>query len=125
MRILLDTHIFLWLTTDDPRLGRRARAMIENAKAVFVSAASIWEVSIKVRLGKLKTDPASLMEEMQWNGFMELPVTALHAKEVADLLWHHGDPFDRLLVAQAIAEQLRLLTADLHLTDYSDLVVVA
>ena len=122
--ILLDTHIFLWLTTNDPRLAPHARTAIEGAERIFVSAATIWEIAIKVRLGKLKGDPADLIEEVQANGFVELPVYAQHAKEVAKLPLYHGDPFDRLLVAQAISEQLRLLTADPHLTAYSDLVVL-
>jgi PIN domain nuclease of toxin-antitoxin system len=122
--ILLDTHIFLWLTANDPRLSAKAREMIEGESSVFVSAASIWEIAIKVRLGKLKGDPADLIGEMQANGFLELPIYARHAKEVASLPLHHGDPFDRLLIGQAISEQLRLLTADPHLAPYSKLVVV-
>ncbi|MFC5864689.1 type II toxin-antitoxin system VapC family toxin [Acidicapsa dinghuensis] len=124
MRILLDTHVFLWLTTGDPRLTPKTRAMLDDARAIFVSAASIWEISIKVRLGKLRADPSVLVEEMQANGFVELPVSALHAKEVVNLPPHHGDPFDRLLVGQAIVEQLRLFTADSHLAAYSELVVI-
>jgi PIN domain nuclease of toxin-antitoxin system len=123
VRILLDTHVFLWLTTDDPRLNLHARVTIDEAESIFISAATIWEVAIKVRLGKLKTNPADLIGEIQANGFAELPMYARHAKEVAKLPLHHGDPFDRLLVGQAISEQLRLLTADTHLTVYSDLVI--
>lgn len=123
MRILLDTHVFLWLVEGSPRLTSQARQLIGNAEKIFVSSASIWEIAIKIRLGKLKADPDELIEEMLRNGFEELPVYARHAKEVARLPLHHSDPFDRLLVAQARTELTRLLTSDAHLVSYSDLVV--
>jgi PIN domain nuclease of toxin-antitoxin system len=123
VRLLLDTHILLWLVSDSPRLTSQARGLIKSAEKVFVSSASIWEVSIKVRLGKLKVNPDELIEEMQKNGFEELPVYARHAKEVARLPLHHSDPFDRLLVAQAKTEIVRLVTTDARLATYSDLVV--
>jgi PIN domain nuclease of toxin-antitoxin system len=123
VRILLDTHVFLWLVDDSRRLTPEARELITNAERVFISSATIWEIAIKVRLGKLKADPDELIKEMQRNGFEELPVYARHAKAVARLPLHHSDPFDRLLVAQARAEILRLITNDAHLAPYSDLVV--
>lgn len=123
MGILLDTQIFLWLTSGDPRLNARGRDLIDNSDRVFVSSATIWEVSIKVGLKKLAADPELLLQEMEANGFEELPVMANHARGVAKLAHHHGDPFDRLLIAQAIAESLRLLTADGQLAAYSELVV--
>ena len=123
MGILLDTQIFLWLTSGDPRLNARGRDLIDNSDRVFVSSATIWEVSIKVGLKKLAADPELLLQEMEANGFEELPVLAKHARGVAKLAHHHGDPFDRLLIAQAIAESLRLLTADGQLAAYSELVV--
>jgi len=89
---------------------------------VLISAASMWEIAIKVRLGKLTGDFDELSAEIDRNGFEELPVRTRHAKQVASLPMYHGDPFDRLLVGQAIAEQVRLLTADLHLKQYSELV---
>lgn len=121
--ILLDTQIFLWLTSGNPRLNARGRDLIDNSDRVFVSSATIWEVSIKVGLKKLAADPELLIQEMEANGFEELPVLAKHAKGVAKLPHHHGDPFDRLLIAQAISESLRLLTADGQLAAYSELVV--
>ncbi len=124
MRILLDTHVFLWLVDDSPRLTSQARALIINAEKVFVSSASIWEVAIKVRIGKLKADLDGLIEEMRKNGFDEMPVYGRHAKEVAKLPLHHSDPFDRLLVAQAKTEVMRLVTNDVQLAPYSDLVVM-
>jgi PIN domain nuclease of toxin-antitoxin system len=121
--ILLDTQIFLWLTSGNPRLNARGRDLIDNSDRVFVSAATIWEVSIKVGLKKLVADPELLIQEINANGFEELPVLARHAKGVAKLPHHHGDPFDRLLIAQAITEPMRFLTADARLTVYSELVV--
>jgi PIN domain nuclease of toxin-antitoxin system len=123
VRILLDTHVFLWLVSGSSRLNSQARTLIKNGERIFVSSATIWEISIKVSLGKLKADPDELIEEMQKNGFEELPVYARYAKEVARLPLLHGDPFDRLLVAQAKAELLHLVTCDTHLSPYSDLVV--
>jgi len=123
VRILLDTHVLLWLADNSPRLTPKARKLITDAERVFVSSATIWEASIKVRLGKLRVDLDELIREAQKNGFEELPVYARHAKEVAKLPLHHGDPFDRLLVAQAKTELLHLITNDAHLAPYSDLVV--
>ena len=123
MRLLLDTHVLLWLVSDSPKLKSNARTLIRDAERIYVSPVTIWEISIKVSLGKLKADPDELIAEMRKNGFEELPVYARHAKEVAKLPMLHGDPFDRLLVAQAKAELLHLLTCDTHLSPYSDLVV--
>jgi PIN domain nuclease of toxin-antitoxin system len=123
VEILLDTQIFLWLTGGNPRLKARGRDLIDSSERVFVSAATIWEISIKVGLKKLVADPELLIQEIEANGFEELPVLARHAKGVAKLPHHHGDPFDRLLIAQAISESLRLLTSDGQLAAYSELVV--
>ena len=124
MRLLLDTHIFLWVLAGSPRLRPAARARIEAANEVFVSAASIWEVAIKVRLGKLTADADAVVAAMAESGFSELPVRAVHAARVASLPAHHDDPFDRLLLAQALSEPLQLLTADRVLAQYTDLVVL-
>jgi PIN domain nuclease of toxin-antitoxin system len=124
MRLLLDTHVFLWAVAGSAALKPQARRLIESADAVYVSAASLWEVAIKVRLGKLEADPDELVAAIDASGFHELPVRAAHAVGVAQLPPHHHDPFDRLLVAQALAEPLKLLTADAALSRYSDLVVL-
>lgn len=124
MRLLLDTHVFLWAVTGSARLKAPVRRLISGADQVFVSAASIWEIAIKVRLGKLEADTNALAEAIEPSGFFELPVRALHAAGVAVLPPHHNDPFDRLLVAQALAEPLRLVTADEALRPYSELVWV-
>jgi PIN domain nuclease of toxin-antitoxin system len=124
MRVLLDTHVFLWAVTGSPRLRLEARRLIEAAEVVYVSAASIWEVAIKRTLGKIEADPDELVAAIAESGFTELPIRASHAARVASLDPIHNDPFDRVLVAQAITEPLHLLTADAPLRRYSELVTV-
>ena len=123
MRLLLDTHIFYWSFYNPDQLSKKTLAAITAAEAVYVSSASIWEMAIKVRLGKMDGDPSELAENIGAAGFQELPVWSRHALLVAKLPMHHADPFDRLLVAQAMSEPLHLLTADTNLKPYSDLVV--
>jgi PIN domain nuclease of toxin-antitoxin system len=124
MRILLDTHVYLWCVNDDRKLSKAARAIIVSATEVYVSSASIWEASIKAGLGKLEVDVNELVDAIALSGFQELPVTARHAAMVRQLPEVHRDPFDRLLIAQALCEPLRLLTADDILGNYSELVHV-
>jgi PIN domain nuclease of toxin-antitoxin system len=124
MRLLLDTHIYLWAVAGSRLLKASARRLIESADEVHVSAASIWEIAIKARLGKIKADPVQLAAAIEPSGFIELPVRAVHAAAVAQLEPHHSDPFDRLLIAQALTEPLRLVTVDRALAQYSELVVV-
>ena len=123
MRLLLDTHIFYWSFYNPEKLSNKEISTIMQAEAVFVSSASIWETAIKVRLGKMDGSPAQLAAEIEASGFQELPVWSRHALLVADLPMHHSDPFDRLLIAQAMSEPLHLLTADAQLKPYSDLVI--
>ena len=125
MRLLLDTQIYLWYLADSPKLSKKARAQIAEADEVFVSAASIWEAAIKIGIGRLRAVPPDLVAGIAGSGFVELPVSAKHAAAVATLPTHHRDPFDRLLIAQAHGEPMRLLTADGLLTRYSDLVELA
>ena len=122
MRVLLDTHVLLWAVTDSRKLKAPARALLESAEAVYVSAASIWEVAIKAALGKTDADPEALAKELEPSGFRPLPVTPFHAARVARLPRHHGDPFDRLLLAQALSEPLILVTADARLLPYGPFV---
>jgi len=122
MRLLLDTHIFLWCVNDDRRLTKAARALLSGAAEIYVSSASIWEAAIKAKLGKLDVDVDALVSSITDSGFMDLPVTAKHAAAVGKLPDVHADPFDRLLIAQALSEPLRFLTADKVLCRYSDLV---
>jgi PIN domain nuclease of toxin-antitoxin system len=124
MRLLLDTHIFLWAVQGNASLKPRVRRMMEAAEQIYVSAASIWEIAIKARLGKIEASSVELVGAIEASGFLELPVRALHAVRVADLPPHHTDPFDRLLVSQAMVEPLRLLTVDTVLCQYSDLVTL-
>ena len=124
MRLLLDTHIFLWAVAGSARLKPATRRLIESADLVCVSAASIWEIAIKASLGKIKADPEALCAAIEASGFSELPIRSAHAAGVARLAPHHTDPFDRLLMAQAFAEPLTLLTADTLLVRYSDLVML-
>jgi PIN domain nuclease of toxin-antitoxin system len=124
MRILLDTHIVLWAMRDDKRLSIAARHEIEQATAVFVSSVTVWEIGIKTALRKLYVDMDELLPRLSEAGFEPLPVTWSHGRAVRDLPHHHRDPFDRMLLAQAISEPLRLLTHDEMLKRYSDLVVV-
>ena len=124
MRLLLDTHIFLWAVAGSPQLKAPTRRLLESAEEIYVSAASIWEVAIKARLGKIDADPAELAAAIAPSGFLELPVTAAHAAAVAMLELHHIDSFDRMLIAQALAEPLKLVTADAVLAMYSNVVIV-
>ena len=124
MRLLIDTHVFLWAVTGNRRLKASARKTLSDAEAVFVSAASLWEIAIKIGIGKLEGDPMQLAAAIEGSGFRELPVTARHAAAVAGLPMHHTDPFDRLLLAQAFMEPLRLVTADRVLEAYGGAVEV-
>lgn len=116
MRYLLDTHVFLWTLTDDRRIGPKARAALSAPRAsIFVSAATVWEMAIKLSLGKLKmkrAELAVLSTLPERCGFSDLPVTTAHAAQVRDLAFHHHDPFDRMLIVQALSEQLVLVSAD-------------
>ncbi len=124
MRVLLDTHVFIWAVTDSRRLSKDARSAIWEATAVFVSAASIWEIAIKSAIGRIKADAGDMTRAIIESGFVELPVAAVHAAHVArlPLLNDHKDPFDRLLVAQSIVEPLVLLTADIKVAAYGGLI---
>ena len=116
MRLLLDTHAFLWWVTDNDKLSRKARAAItETANECFLSVVSAWEMAIKSSVGKLKLPepldrfvPAQLVA----NGFVQLPIEFRHVAKVATLTFHHRDPFDRLLIAQAIEEKMHIVSAD-------------
>lgn len=117
MRLLLDTHVLLWWLADDPRLGGNAREAVVGADDVVVSAASVWEIGIKQAAGKL-TGPDDLESELTANAFDELPVTARHALRASRLPPHHSDPFDRMLIGQALCEGLVVVTRDRRFADY-------
>lgn len=126
MNLLLDTHVALWAITDSPRLNAASRALIANpANTVWVSVASLWEITLKHSLGRGDM-PISGAQAKAWfeqSGYRLLHIDAAHVLGVADLPPHHTDPFDRLLVAQALAEPLRLLTHDVQVARYSDTVI--
>lgn len=127
MRILLDTHILLWALVEPARLPGKARSLIENdANEILFSAASIWEIAIKAQSGRIDfpVSPDEITATAEATGFNELRVSAKHGAAVCLLPLHHRDPFDRLLVAQAIFEPARLLTVDSVLGLYSELVEV-
>lgn len=117
MRLLLDSHVLLWWLQDHERL-RPVREMIIEAPAVYVSAATIWELGIKARLGRL-TLPVDLVGLLPANRFEPLPISLEHAQLAASLPPLHADPFDRMLVAQAQAQGLTLLTRDLQVAGYA------
>ena len=113
MKLLLDSHAYLWWLADGPELSPAARTGIADpANLVLVSAATIWEIEIKRALGRLEAGSADLVAEIEANHFLELPVTARHAAAAARLPRHHEDPFDRLLIAQSQVEGLVCVTRD-------------
>ena len=118
MNLLLDTHALLWWLDGNPTLSGEARAGIVDGKnMVFVSAVVIWEVRIKQSLGKLQL-PSNFREVLSSQAFDELPLTVDHAHRLAELPPHHRDPFDRMLVAQAIDERLTIVTRDPDIPRY-------
>ncbi len=124
MRLLIDTQIFIWAVLDSDKLCLKARKIMLGAGEVFVSAASIWEIAIKAKIGKLEGDPDEFVEAIEESGFRELMISAKHAAKVHELPLYHRDPFDRLLIAQALTEPMRFLTADSVLEQYSELVMM-
>jgi len=123
MKVLLDTHAFLWLITDDDRLSKNARQTFLNTEnSLFLSAASLWEICIKKSLGRISLKNGwlqTIQEEMEINTIQWLPIEMTHCAEVAELPFLHRDPFDRMLIAQSIVEGMRLLSRDSRLSDYA------
>lgn len=125
MKLLLDTHLLLWAAGQPERLSQDTRSLLEASEnGLFFSAASLWEVVIKRGLGRddFKVDPRLLRRGLLDNGYSELPVGSEHVVAIASLQPIHKDPFDRILVAQAIIEGITLLTADATVAQYSELV---
>jgi PIN domain nuclease of toxin-antitoxin system len=127
VRLLLDTHVALWAITDSPRMPSRARELVLTpANRIFVSAASVWEIAIKHSLGR-NDMPISGEEALAYfrqSGYSLLAISPEHAAAVEQLPLHHQDPFDRILITQAINEPLRLLTHDAIVAKYSDMVIL-
>ena len=123
MNVLLDTHAFLWLATGDDRLSETARKTFLNQEnSLFFSAASYWEICIKMSLGKISLKTGwfqTIQTEMEINAIQWLPIEMKHCAKVIKLPFHHRDPFDRMLVAQAITEKMQLLSRDSRLSAYS------
>ena len=123
MRYLLDSHLLLWIVEDSPRLPARAREIAESeAEELVFSVASLWEIAIKAGLQRADfvIDPQELRSELLANGYAELPVSGIHAVGVRPIPPRHGDPFDRLLLAQAIHERMTLVTTDKVLASYGE-----
>ena len=126
MKLLLDTHIALWAITDDPKLSRKARERIlASTSEIHVSAATVWEVALKHAL-KREAMPISGREALRCfreAGYDLLPITPEHCAAIEDLPLHHADPFDRILIAQALSEPLTLLTRDTTVASYSEAIL--
>ncbi|ANY79505.1 twitching motility protein PilT [Microvirga ossetica] len=119
MRILLDTHTLLWWLEGDPRIERQAQDLIADpANDILVSIASLWEIVVKVRVGKLEADIRDIVSAINAQGFETLEIRPEHLEDLVRLPMHHRDPFDHLLIAQAIAEGLTLLSEDQHVSAY-------
>ena len=123
MKVLLDTHAFLWWITDSPKLSARARKVIQDSNnELFFSAASGWEIAIKAQLGRLQL-PDNLeqfiMEQLSLNAILVLPIQLHHALRVYTLPQYHRDPFDRIIVAQSQIENLPILTTGTQITPYT------
>jgi PIN domain nuclease of toxin-antitoxin system len=117
VRLLLDTHALLWWLADEGLATHARDAIADPATVVMVSAVSAWEISIKKALGKL-TAPDDLEHQVQGGGFIPLPISIAHGVAAGQLVRHHEDPFDRMLIAQARAEGLTIVTRDKRFTDY-------
>lgn len=127
MNLLLDTYVALWAITDSPKLPQQAREQILLPNTtIWISAASLWEISIKHSLGRgdMPVSGADALRYFQASGYRLLAVDAEHAVAVETLPAHHHDPFDRILVAQALTEPLRLMTHDATVARYSDTIIL-
>ncbi len=120
MRFLLDTNALLWTLLDSPRIKPVRHMLLADENEVFVSAVSWWEIAIKTRIGKLDVNLPQLRAAAKDSGFLELPLSGHHAQMLLTLPAHHNDPFDHMLIAQALAEPLRFITGDEVLPRYSD-----
>jgi len=117
LRLLLDTSVVLWWQNGDRRLDAHTRHAIAKADTVLVSAAALWEIAIKARLGKLDVSLDDVFD-LSADGFRELPIRGVHARVAGELPAHHRDPFDRMIVAQALVEELTLVASDAIFAKY-------
>ncbi|WP_291446957.1 type II toxin-antitoxin system VapC family toxin [Desulfovibrio sp.] len=123
MRLLLDTNALLWALANAPRIESVRELLLAEDNDVFVSTVSWWEIAIKSHIGKLNANLTELRAAALQSGFLELPLLGAHAEMLAELPRHHNDPFDHMLVAQAMTEPMRLITGDAVLSRYSPLVL--
>ncbi|OGS99746.1 MAG: twitching motility protein PilT [Gallionellales bacterium RIFCSPLOWO2_12_FULL_59_22] len=126
MNLLLDTHIALWAIADSPKLPKKARELIESPKStVWISAATVWEIAIKHSLGRgdMPVSSQNALRYFRESGYRLLHIEPEHATAVENLPAHHADPFDRILVAQALVEPMRLITHDPMVARYSDTII--
>ena len=124
MRVLLDTHVLLWVLADSPQINQVKPLILSNETEVYISTASWWELAIKISIGKLDADLNMLRTASAESGFIDLPILGAHTQTLLNLPMLHRDPFDRMLVAQAISEPMRLLTNDNALSEYSSLITM-
>ena len=124
MRILLDTHILLWVLADSPQINKIKPLILSNETEVYISTASWWELAIKIGIGKIKVDLGILRAGSADSGFLDLPILGAHTQTLLTLPLLHRDPFDRMLISQAICEPMQLITNDSALSEYSSLVTI-
>ena len=125
MKLLIDTHILLWWLNDDEKLPEKAKQLIQQPEnEVYVSHISLWEIQIKIKIGKLHADLEAIIKQLPANNFVELPSRTSHIITLSRLPLHHQDPFDRMLIAQAISEPLHLMTCDKNIARYKDMVLL-
>jgi len=122
-QLLLDTNVLLWLSQDNPRISDIKPLLLAEEIRVFVSPVSWWEIAIKIRIGKLKVDLEKLLSMTKKYGYLELPMTSMYLKAYLELPLLHKDPFDHMILAQAITCPMRLITGDAILAEYSSLVM--
>ena len=125
MKLLLDTHILLWWLSDNDQLSLKARELISNPENdIFVSHVSLWEIQIKVMTGKIQVDLSRLIAQLSQNNFIQLTSHTDHILQLAKLPPYHQDPFDRMLIAQALSEPLKLVTHDKYVSMYSESILL-
>jgi PIN domain nuclease of toxin-antitoxin system len=124
MRLLLDTHVLLWVLADSPQINQVKPLILSNETEIYISTASWWELAIKISIGKIDIKLDEIRVAAADSGFIDLPVLGAHTQALLSLQLLHRDPFDRMLVAQAISEPMQLLTNDTALQAYSNLVTI-
>jgi len=123
IQLLLDTNVVLWLSEDNPRINQIKPLLLSEDTQVFISVVSWWEIAIKIRTGKLRVDLNKLLLLAKKHGYSELPLSNDNLKAYLELPLLHKDPFDHMLLAQAITCPMRLISGDSHLAEYSSLVM--